>query len=86
MNIKEQENQLSLSLKFEIFLTVLVWSLVMGFVGYRLWVVKTSMAEPTLSLGNNVPIIKQANLDILKRSIKSVTFSNLPSIRPEPFD
>lgn len=86
MIIKEQENQLSLSLNFQILLTAVVWILVMGFVGYQLWTLKSNTSQPALTLGNNVPTIKQANLDVLRSSIKSVTFSNLPTVRPEPFD
>lgn len=85
MNIKEQENQLSFTLKFEIILTIFMWSVLVIFVGYRLWL-KTKPHQPGLTIMNNVPSIKQENVDILRASLKPVSQSNLPLVRLEPFD
>lgn len=86
MNIKEQENQLSLNINFQIILTVLLWFGVAGFIGYRLWRVNSPPQSTLLVLRNNVPVIRQSNLDTLRTSIKTIVTSNLPVVRPEPFD
>lgn len=85
MNIKEQENQLSFTLKFEIILTIFIWTLLVGFMSYRLWM-RSLPHEPGLSIMNNVPSIKQQNIDILRASLKPISQSNLPVVRLEPFD
>ncbi len=85
MNIKEQESQLVFNLNLQIALTALVWILVVGFIGFRLWQLRT-LPESPLVLGSNVPTIRQANIDTLRSSIKQVTGSNLPVVRLEPFD
>lgn len=85
MNIKDQESQLVFNLNLQIGFTVLVWLLVVGFIGYRLWQLRT-LPESPLILGTNVPTIRQANIDTLRSSIKQVTGSNLPVFRLEPFD
>lgn len=85
MNIKEQENQLRFNLNFEILLCVFVWLIFWGFIGFRLYRLRAT-AEPPLTIGMNVPSVKQSNLDILRTSLKSITSSNLPAVRLEPFD
>jgi len=85
MNIKEQEIQLSLTLKLEIWLTILVWMLFWGFIGFRLWSLQ-KLPEAPLTIELNAPTVKQTNLDVLRNSIKSVPQSNLPVARIEPFD
>lgn len=85
MNIKEQESQLSLTLKFEIWMTLLAWMLFWGFIGFRLWSLQT-LPEAPLTIGVNAPTVNQTNLDVLRNSIKSVPQSNLPVVRVEPFD
>lgn len=84
MNIKEQENQLALSLQFQIGLTIIFWLLMAGFIEYRLWA--SSGTQKELTIMNNVPTIKQSNLDILRTSLKSVSEINLSVVRPEPFN
>lgn len=85
MNIKEQEKKLRSNLNFEIVLTGIIWLAAIGFMSYRLWRLNTIKEFPTM-LSNNVPTIKQANLEILKSSIKNTKVNNLPVVRMEPFD
>ena len=85
MTIKEQENQLELNIKAEIVVSVVIWLGVCFFVGYQLWTLR-SLPEAPLAIGINVPTIKQDNLNILRKSLKTVSESNLPVVRTEPFD
>lgn len=85
MTIKERENQLALNLNFQIILSILIWLGAVSFMGYRLWNLQ-SLPELPLTIGNNVPTIRQTNIDTLQTSIKQITVSNLPVARPEPFD
>lgn len=85
MNIKEQETQLIFTLKSEIWITLLVWLLFWSFVGFRLWSLQR-LPEAPLTIGVNAPTVNQTNLDVLRNSIKSVSQSNLPVVRIEPFD
>lgn len=85
MNIKEQESQLAFKLRFEIVLTLFVWLFVGSLVGYRLFV-KSQAHPPGLSIMNNVPSIKQSNIDLLRDSLKPVNPVSLPILRLEPFD
>lgn len=85
MTIKEQENQLEFNLKVEIVATVVVWLGVCVFVGYKLWTLH-SLPETPLAIGINVPTVRQNNLDVLRKSLKIVSESNLPVVRIEPFD
>ncbi len=85
MNIKEQENQLEFSLNMEIFFTIIIWFVFWGFIGFRLYRLR-SITEVPITIGINVPTVKLSNLDILRASIKSVSTSNLPVVRIEPFD
>ena len=85
MTIKEQENQLEFNLKAEIVISVFIWLGTCIFIGYKLWSLR-SLPEIPLTIGINVPTIKQSNLDILRSSIKIISNSNLPVVRMEPFD
>lgn len=85
MNIKELENQLTLKLGLEIGLTISVWILVVFVVGFRLWQAGKLKEQP-LTIMNNVPTIKQADLDVLRGSIKADLGVNFEKTRPEPFD
>ena len=85
MNIKEQESQLSLNLNLEIYSLTILWIIFWVIIGYRLWSFG-QLPEVPLAIGENVPTIKQGNLEILRSSIKSVSGSNLPVVRMEPFD
>ncbi len=85
MNIKEQENKLRFSLSLEIYITLTVWLFFWGFVGYRLYKTQ-SVSNPPITIDLNVPTIKLSNLEVLRSSIRSVSFSNLPVVRIEPFD
>lgn len=85
MNIKERENQLSFSLNFQIILSVLLWFAAISYMGYRLWNIR-ELPESPLAITNNVPTVRQANIDILQTSVKQITVSNLPVVRTEPFD
>ncbi|HCQ31194.1 TPA: hypothetical protein DIU27_02290 [Candidatus Collierbacteria bacterium] len=85
MNIKEQESQLRLNLNLEIYSLTILWIIFWVFIGYRLWSFG-QLPEAPLAIGENVPTIKQGNLEILRSSIKSVSGSNLPVVRMEPFD
>lgn len=85
MNIKELENQLTFKLGLEIGLTIVVWVLIVFVVGYRLWQAGKLKEQP-LTIMNNVPTIKQADLDILRGSIKADLDANFEKMRPEPFD
>lgn len=85
MQVKEQENQLVLNLTVDIILTVLVWSGSLIFVGYQLWSLFVKKEVP-VTIGFNIPTVKQANLEVLRSSIKATSGSNLPVVRTEPFD
>lgn len=85
MNIKEQESQLAFTLRFEIVISVVLWLAMVVFVTYRLWMRSLPQTQ-TLTIMNNVPGIKQSNIDTLRSSLKPVVRNNLPVIRIEPFD
>ncbi len=85
MNIKDQENQLEFNLNLEIVTSIVLFLMFWGYIGFRLSKI-SSMSEPPLSIGINVPTIKQENLVLLRTSIKSISNSNLPVVRIEPFD
>ena len=85
MTIKEQEDQLILNLNLVIVLTVIIWLGVAGFISYKLWILRPpTMFAPTTVAG--VPVVNQENLEGLRDSTKSLTVSNLPAVRLEPFD
>lgn len=87
MNIKEQENQLMMSMILRIVVSVLIWMGLMGYMINRLWGLEKTPTTSTIMV-SNVPSIKQENLDILRESIKMASSSafSLPIARPEPFD
>lgn len=85
MNIKETENQLVVKLNSEIVLTIVLWILVFGFLGFRLWN-SNKIKEPPVTITNNVSPINQENLDTLRSSLKQFSENFLPPKHSEPFE
>lgn len=87
MNIKEQENQLSVSLNLRIVINLIAFLALAAFMGYRLYVVSRLSTAPVV-LGVVVPRLKISNFEELSLSSKA-TESGVP-IAPvsgnEPFD
>ena len=68
MTIKEQENQLVLKINLEMAVTIVLWIMFWGFLLIQVWQAGLSR-ESSISISENVPIIKQETLDILRVSI-----------------
>lgn len=87
MTIKEQEHQLSINLNLSIFVTLIAYFVLLGFMIFRLSMVSQIPRPIEVISGAGVPTLKQDNFDKLSGSIKITSpFSTAPIVRPEPFD
>lgn len=87
MNIKEQENQLSVSLNLRTVVNIIAYLGLVAFIAYRLYLVSQVSGLPLVS-GVAVPRLKVDNFDSLSLTLKA-TESVTPigsASRPEPFD
>ena len=87
MNIKEKENQLSISLNFRIAVNVIAYLGLVGFMGYRLFLV-SRLSPATLPLGAVVPRLKISNFEKLSEPVAATgsAVRNVPISDEEPFD
>jgi|CXWL01.1.fsa_nt_gi hypothetical protein len=87
MNIKEQENQLVISLNLRIIINIIAYLSLAGFVGYRLYLVSRTTTIAVVS-GIAVPRLKINNYEALS-SAPQATASGVrrtPISDKEPFD
>ncbi len=87
MNIKEQENQVSVNLYLRMAVNIIAYLVLAGLAGYRLYRVSRSNNTGPVT-GVAVPKLKVDNFSELSGSPKATSSGtrNLQIIRGEPFD
>lgn len=87
MNIKEQENQLSINLNLKIIINIIAYLCLAGFVGYRLYLVSRPTMAGVIS-GIAVPRLKISNFEALSipPQITVPGVRRTPISDSEPFD